>query len=114
MTSKRIKYEGDEIEHEDLTASECLKQWVTYSNKYNCKTSVIVEVGQTMMYIAFSKNQVKELLTKCSPTKFKNCETSTRYRLTIMGGYGATRLSIMGISFQDFEKTKENNWGAIE
>ena len=49
MTTKRINYDGEEVEHTHLTAQECLKQWVKYSNKYNCKTYVIVSVGEVIM-----------------------------------------------------------------
>ena len=112
MTTKRINYDGEEVEHEDLTGKECLKQWLKYSNKYNCKTNVIVCVGEVIMSVSFSKNKLLELLKdKLDATRFKNCETSTRFRLSIMSLYGRTaRISIIGSTFQDFEKTKENNW----
>jgi len=112
MTTKRINYDGEEVEHKDLTGQECLKQWVKYSNKYNCKTTVIVEVGEVVMCIDFSKQEVKELLTRDKPMKYRNCETSTHFRLAISGSkWNKGRLSIIGSTFQDFEKTKENNWG---
>jgi GMP synthase PP-ATPase subunit len=115
MTTKRINYDGEEVEHKDLTGEECLKQWVKYSNKYNCKTTVIVYVGEVLMCLDFSKNQVKELLAKGTPMKYRNCETSTRFRLAISGfKWSNARLSIIGSTFQDFEKTKENNWGASQ
>lgn len=114
MTTKRIKLDYgtdfEEVEEEDLTSVQALKLWTTYTNRYVLRTLTHLWQGKNHMCIKISRKQARELLTTESPTKYKNCETSSRWRIRITRSY----ISISASEFQDFSKTSENNWGSLE
>ena len=118
MTTKRIKLdygtaerrEFEEIEEEDLTSREALRLWTKYSNKYALPTWTHLHQGQNSIMVSLSRKDAKALLLSEDPTQYRNCETSSRWYVRVTSSY----ISIRATDFQDFSKTKENNWGSLE
>jgi hypothetical protein len=109
MTKKLINFTMDEdLEFEGLTGKEALKTYTRLNNKYKCKTMIQAYAGNTLIHCQIKPSVMKEkFLWWGDVTKFRNCLTSTRWRITV----GRYSITVSGTSHQDFEKTKANNWG---